>query len=350
MTQPMKPCNTRSRGSILIILLWMLMAMSILCISFAKAVRVEANAAANSRQLTNAYYLAQAGISESIYKLIVYRLEGGLAQPDQRSDVEPKDVELGKVQLHTDIGDVDVEINDEDGKINVNRATKEVLLSLLLNLGAGEEKADIISDSILDWVDFDDDYHANGAESDYYMSLDTPYPAKNSRFDTVEELLLVRGVDSKLFYGRSAKDESGKTAFVSGLNRCLTVYGTSGGVNVNSAPYPVLLAIGLPPEVARAIIQERGKRPFLDNQDFSTRVPDAPGMEMLKAPIITRPPVQSAYFSLVSTAKMKNSKLKKTIFAVVRINARYPLRHSIVYWNENYFLQENESYLPQEQD
>ena len=50
--------SNRASGSILIILLWMLLAMSILCISFAKSVRVEANAAANTRQLTSAYYLA----------------------------------------------------------------------------------------------------------------------------------------------------------------------------------------------------------------------------------------------------------------------------------------------------
>ena len=80
------------------------------------------------------------------------------------------------------------------------------------------------------------------------------------------------------------------------------------------------------------------------------RVPEAPGMEMLKAPIITRPPVQSSFFSLVSTAQLKNSQLRKTIFAVVRLNARLPQKHSIVYWNENYFMQENDSQTLQEQE
>jgi general secretion pathway protein K len=344
--------NNRRRGSILIILLWMLMAMSILCISFAKSVRVEANAAGNTRMLTSAYYLAQAGINETIYKLVVYRMEGNSRNQaqDPDADLEPRDIDLGRVVLHTDIGDVTVDIADEDGKINVNRANKDLLLSLLLGLGVEEGRADIISDSILDWVDPDEDYHLNGAESDYYLGLENPYRAKNGPMDNIEELLLVRGVDAKLFYGQTFQDEGGAAQFVPGLNRCVTVYGTSAGININAAPYHVLTAIGFPPDMARRIIEERTGKPFKDNQDFSTRVPEAPGMEMLKAPIITRPPVQSSYFSLVATAQLKDSKLKKTIFAVVRLNARLPLKHTIVYWNENYFMQENHSQLLQEQE
>jgi general secretion pathway protein K len=320
-------------------MLWMLMAMSILCISFAKTVRVEANAVANTRGLTQAYYLAQAGLSETIYKLVVYRLEGGVSSFSAEAELEPRDIDLGKVVLHTDVADVEVEIYDEDGKININRANKDLLLGLLLNLGVPDDRADIISDSILDWCDIDEDYHANGAESDYYLALEAPYAAKNGPMDTIEELLLVREVDARLFYGYTYEDESGTLRQMPGLNQCVSVYGSGGGVNVNSAPYTVLLGIGFPPEMAQRIITERQERPFKDQQDFNIRVPESPGMEQLKAPVVTRPPVQSSFFSLVSTAKMKNSKLQKTILAIVRLNPRYPLKHSIVYWNENYQMQ-----------
>lgn len=337
-----------NRGSVLIIVLWMLTVMSIICLSFAKMVRVEANAVLNTRLLSSAYYLAQAGINETIYKLIVFRLEGGAVPLALQETMEPSDIEKGRVELKTDIGDVRVDLSDEDGKINVNRASKELLLSLLLNMGTDEERADVISDSILDWVDADDDYHLNGAESDYYTSLDNPYRAKNGRMDTVEELLLVRGMDADLFYGRSVRDLLGKSSFIPGLNRCLTVYGTSAGINVNSAPYYVLLAIGFSPDVARQVMAERSRKPFKDDRDFTQRIPGAPGMQELKTPVMTRSPLQSAYFSMVSTASMHNSRLKKTIFTVIRLNARFPLKHSIVYWNENYYLQENENFLSQE--
>jgi len=328
------------KGAILVILLWTLMAMSIICISFAKAIRVEANAVLNTRLLTSAYYLAQAGINETVYKLIVYRLEGGNRLRDAETDLEPLDIEMGKVVLETDIGDAVVNVTDEYGKININRANKELLLSLLLTIGTGEEQADMISDSILDWRDADEDHHLNGAESDYYLSLENPYKSKNENLDTLEELLLVRGVDADLFYGHSARDEQGRSIYMPGLNQCFTVYGGSTGVNVNSAPFPVLVAIGFPPDMARDIIRERESDPFQDQQDFTTRVPDAPGREMLKAPAITRPPTRSNYFSLISTAHIHDTKLRKTIFAIVRLNASFPLKHTIVYWNENYFMQE----------
>jgi general secretion pathway protein K len=330
----------KKHGAILVILLWTLMAMSIICITFAKSIRVEANAVMNTRLLTSAYYLAQAGINETIYKLIVYRLEGGNRLRNQETELEPMDIELGKVLLETDIGDVVVNVTDEYGKININRANKDLLLSLLLTIGVDEEKADIISDSILDWRDLDEDHHLNGAESDYYLSLENPYKSKNENLATLEELLLIRGVDSDLFYGYLARDETGKSIYLPGLNQCFTVYGGSTGVNVNSAPFPVLVAIGFPPDMAQDIIRERETEPFQDQQDFTMRVPDAPGREMLKAPAITRPPTRSNYFSLISTAHINDTELKKTIFAVVRLNASFPLKHTIVYWNENYFMQE----------
>ena len=329
------------QGTILIALLWVLMAVSVLCISFAKVVRVEAMAVANSRQLASAYFLAQAGINETIYKLVVYRLESGqrfLMQAQQ--DLKPLDIDLGRVTLQTDIGQVEVLVSDEYGKININRAGKELLMALLLNLGVDEMQADIMSDSILDWRDPDEDSRLNGAESDYYLSLESPYMCKNKNLDTVEELLLIRGVTPELFYGHSHRDESGRIVSRVGLNQCVTVYGGSTGINVNSAPYPVLLAVGFPPEAARQIIAERSEKPFLNQQDFTSRVPGAPAAQEFRAPVITRPPSRSNYFSLVSTARLNESRLQKSIFAVIRLNARFPLKHTVVYWKENYFIQQ----------
>ncbi len=58
-----------------------------------------------------------------------------------------------------------------------------------------------IADAIMDWLDADDDPRQRGAETDYYASLVTPYRAKNGPLDSVEELLLVRGVTRDLLFG-----------------------------------------------------------------------------------------------------------------------------------------------------
>ena len=71
--------------------------------------------------------------------------------------------------------------------------------TLLMRLpGVNEE----IADSILDWIDGSSyDPREYGAKDDYYTSLDPPYYTRNGIPDSLDELLLVRGVTPKLLYG-----------------------------------------------------------------------------------------------------------------------------------------------------
>lgn len=62
---------------------------------------------------------------------------------------------------------------------------------------------DEVAAAIADWIDQDDNTES-GAETDYYATLDPPYAAKNGPFDTVEEMLLVKGVTPELLYGEDA--------------------------------------------------------------------------------------------------------------------------------------------------
>ncbi len=97
-----------------------------------------------------------------------------------------------------------VRITDESGKIDLNTLTDAsgiLLKNLLIQLGVSGEDADVIVDSILDWKDPDNLVRLHGAEDEYYMALPKPYKAKNADFETLEELLLVRGITSGIFYG-----------------------------------------------------------------------------------------------------------------------------------------------------
>ena len=58
-----------------------------------------------------------------------------------------------------------------------------------------------LADAILDFIDADDTPRTNGCEFEFYESLSPPYPAKNSPLESLEELLLVRGVTPDLLYG-----------------------------------------------------------------------------------------------------------------------------------------------------
>jgi DNA uptake protein ComE-like DNA-binding protein len=94
-------------------------------------------------------------------------------------------------------------LENESCRINLNsiktdqgaeKTSQQILMALP---GMTEE----IADAILDWIDPDDEPRANGAESEYYSTLDPPYAPKNGPLDTVEELLLVRGVTPGLLFG-----------------------------------------------------------------------------------------------------------------------------------------------------
>ena len=57
------------------------------------------------------------------------------------------------------------------------------------------------ADAILDWIDEDEESRPYGAEADYYNGLVTSYSPSNGPLQSVEELLLVRGVTPTLLFG-----------------------------------------------------------------------------------------------------------------------------------------------------
>ena len=99
----------------------------------------------------------------------------------------------------------------EAGKVNINTVADATLRKMIGQLGLEGEARDVVVDSILDWRDPDDFYRINGAENDYYQSLKEPYNSKNGNLDSIEELLLVRGVTpDPLLRQEGTKKEEGE--------------------------------------------------------------------------------------------------------------------------------------------
>ena len=61
-----------------------------------------------------------------------------------------------------------------------------------------------IVNSILDWIDSDNEARVGGAESIYYEGLAVPYSCRNAPLESIEELLQIQGVTPILFYGEDA--------------------------------------------------------------------------------------------------------------------------------------------------
>ena len=96
-------------------------------------------------------------------------------------------------------------VTDESSKLNLNQATRDQLL-ILVRAAIDEDQEldplDIVG-AILDWRDQDStpQTEAGDTEGTYYEELDKPYKIRNGPFDSVEELLLVKGITAQLLYG-----------------------------------------------------------------------------------------------------------------------------------------------------
>ncbi|MEO2049303.1 MAG: hypothetical protein ABGX16_22325 [Pirellulales bacterium] len=92
---------------------------------------------------------------------------------------------------------------DESSKLNVNALLRKNLDDDQLrdSLLAFPNMTIEIADAILDWIDDDDEPRTYGAENEYYGTLDPPYETKNASLESLDELLLVRGVTAQLLFG-----------------------------------------------------------------------------------------------------------------------------------------------------
>jgi type II secretory pathway component PulK len=102
------------------------------------------------------------------------------------------------------LGGVRYGLEDESTRLNLNT----LLSAEQMTEGAGKtllmalpNMTEDVADAILDWLDADDEPRELGAEIDYYSGLSPAYAPKNGPLETVEELLLVRGVTPQLLFG-----------------------------------------------------------------------------------------------------------------------------------------------------
>ena len=70
------------------------------------------------------------------------------------------------------------------------------------------------------------------------------------------------GVTPELFYGTYTPGGGSGLAYHEGLADCVSVYGSTTQVDVNTAPAAVLAAVGLDPGAVQAVVARRGQSPF----------------------------------------------------------------------------------------
>lgn len=149
-----------------------------------------------------------------------------------------------------------VRITDAASKLNAN--TTDIAQFVWL-----PDMTEDIAESILDWIDSDDDIRAGGAESGYYLNLEFGYWARNNRIRTTRELLRIRGIEESFFYGDPERgplsaDNDGWMYYLTCWSRSPNTDGNGGTrVNVNRAEAQALQNVGFSEPQARWIVENR---------------------------------------------------------------------------------------------
>ena len=176
-----------NRGIALISVLLITGLLAVMAASFASSTRTEARLAHNHEQSAKAEALADAGVHRAVFKLLDFN-------PDTawRADGTVHAFSLGE-------GDVQVWIEDEDGKIDLNGASLPLLTGLLIAQGLPEEDAKVMADRIGDFRDEDSEPEPLGAEDEAYLGAGLAQGAADQPFATESELLGVLGMTQSLY-------------------------------------------------------------------------------------------------------------------------------------------------------
>lgn len=313
-----KAVTAREEGSVLLLVILILTLISVLVLSWAQEWRTELKLASNFGEAHKCQRLAEAGIYYALGKLVTAKTaemngmnavapkiqgdSGALWQGDQQPHV-----------LELPDGAVEVRIGDEAGKINLNLASEPLLQNFFTVLGLPEPQVRIMVDSIQDWRMQGTYPRLYGAKSAYYLSLDPPYVAKNGKFETVEELAWVRGFEA--------------SPLIPQLSRWLTVRSIGSGINLNTAPLEVLVAMGFARDTALNILATRQAMPLQDFQEIaqtSANMALGQGAQMSFQ--------SSPFFTITSTGMVKKNSSRQTIRATVRLEANQQVPWVFISW------------------
>ncbi len=238
--------RSSEQGTILIVSLWILAILTVLSVGLGHRMGLELKVTGYQRDRLRALHFAKAGIRRAILELerdmtslrtskcdTLY--ECGVKELESSDDLEK--IFKGKlgegefvVGYVGSSGRPVLGMMDEERRININKASQELLEALLEVSGIIEEK-EALARSIRTWRgDTEGIDQASLIDEDrYYEELEPSYPRKGTPFEAIEELLLVRGMDE---------------AKLSKIRAAITIFG-DGKLNINTSDEKVLMALAL---------------------------------------------------------------------------------------------------------
>lgn len=321
-----------NRGAILIITLWILAILAILSIGIGGRMGLELKLTGFNRDSAAALYLSEAGVKRAAAVILSKKNHTMDTLNEQWScnneEANPlfKDIKIGEagtftVSYHSSDKRVFYGVQDEEARININNAPGDVIKRLIEYFDLTEDAGEIAA-SIEDWRDEDDIRKAGSQEYVEYDYTEEGYKKKDLPFDSIDEVLLVKGVNRELF------DK------IKGYITVYPITGTGCRINVNTAPLPVLMALGFSQTEAETIIAARigpdtpDNTHFVDKNDFIDFLSGANITSLTEAnkALVS---CGSNYYRVISKGYASGGRAVKTVTCVISVTGG-----SVLYWNE----------------
>ncbi|MBI3601491.1 MAG: general secretion pathway protein GspK [Candidatus Omnitrophica bacterium] len=324
-------------ASILIASVWILALLSLLAFGIGFRVAIEARLDKYEADSLKALYLAKAAVVKSREllsndsKTYDSLYENGIMLSNQNdlNDLFMNIKILGSQEVSARVSYTNGDLKnypgmmDEERKININKASQEVLRNLIgvlsdkHKMSLGTTTPQELASSIVFWRS-----QAPGTQENYYESLDNPYPCKHGDFSAIEELLLVQGITLDM---------------LSVLQDYITVFGPDeASININTAPKEVLMAYGMPEALADKILKyrngpggeatEKDGGVFLDINDIETTLKTNLPEGLSEEEVLILGDLKSSrrfttasnYFTIEATGIVHASKMERKIVCVVQ--------------------------------
>jgi len=266
--------KTDPSGFILIVVLGAVLTLSALLFGFHHTVRMKWGTVQSFYRTEQAWNCARAGLNVAVAAIS--------ETDDPLRDSRLSKLAAGESNIPVADGTCSITIVEENGFLNVNclkrksgqlDRTRIDQLLRLIDLSNRQKTGGVRIDygivpAIIDWIDPDSDvtylpfvqYDNVGAEDDYYRTLNPPCRCRNDAVNTVDDLLMVKGMTPET---------------LDRLRESLTTFG-DGKVNINAAPKLVLecLSEQMSPALVQMILKRRTLKPFANIAELK----DVPGM------------------------------------------------------------------------